>query len=393
VSGGLVMLCDVDLALADATRIHTIEVARAFAAEGLAVDLVSRGPDPDLPGVHYESAHGSDQQRVRRIATINFLAIRLLWRRRRTVKRLYVRHSWSVIPVVIASRILGYRVVCQIDGIPYGRGFKGETSRIADYAKRLALVAIGQLAHGTVAITPRIKELLVEQFGFPPAHIAVLPNGADVDFFVPMARTDAIDRMHLDHDHIHAVFCGGFHPWVDFDLLVGAFAIVHRRLPDARLLLVGDGVERDRIERMARELQVRDAVLITGAVRDRTKVRDYLGSAIVALVAFRSVVNRNGALPGKLAEYLAAGRAVVARDVPGLSEALEEAGAGIVVSEDPQAMAEAMVLLLSDTERADQLGAAGRRAAEEGYSWRSIVRRTLALFEGTSLSPASADAG
>ena len=43
-SDGLVMVCDVDLAVPDATRVHTVEVARNFAAEGLAVDLVARGP-------------------------------------------------------------------------------------------------------------------------------------------------------------------------------------------------------------------------------------------------------------------------------------------------------------------------------------------------------------
>ena len=64
-----------------------------------------------------------------------------------------------------------------------------------------------------------------------------------------------------------------------------------------------------------------------------------------------------------------------------LSEALEQAGAGIVVSEEPEAMAEAILGLLNDPARAEEFGAAGRRAAEEQYSWRSIVRRTLVLFE------------
>ncbi len=375
------MVCDVDLALADATRIHTIEVARGFAAEGLDVDLVARGPDPGIHGVHYERAAGSDSQRVRRIVTVNFFAMRLLWRRRRTIRRLYIRNSWSIMPVVIAGRMLGYRVVVQVDGIPYGRGFEGDIPIAADYAKRLMLVAMGSLAHGTVAITLRIKDLLVRQYRFPSERIAVLPNGADVDFFTPLPRPEAMGRVQLDPSHRYVVFCGGFHPWVDFDLLVNAFAIVCRQREDARLLLVGDGAERDRIERVAHQLQIGDAVLITGVVHDRTKVRDYLGAATVTLVAYHSIVNRSGALPSKLAEYLAAGRAVVAKDVPVLSEALKEAGAGIVVSGDPQAMAEAILTLLSDPAYADELGAAGRRVAEEQYSWRSIVRQTLSLFD------------
>lgn len=378
---GLVMVCDVDLAVADATRIHTIEVARAFVAEGLAVDLVARGPDPEIDGVSYWHAIGSDWQHVRRLTTINLLTICLLWKRRRGARRLYIRHSWSIMPVVIVARMLMYRVVVQIDGIPYGRGFEDDIPVAADYAKRLALVAMGGLAHGAVAITQRIKDLLVRQYRFPDERIAVLPNGADVDFFTPIPRSEAMSRVELDPSHSYAMFCGGFHPWVDFDLMIQAFAIVHRQYEHARLLLVGDGLERDRIERLASELHVRDAVVITGIIYDRERVRDYLGSATLTLVAYHSVVNRSGAFPSKLAEYLAAGRAVVAKYVPVLAEALEEAGAGIVVPGDSQSMAEAILTLLSDPGYADELGAAGRRAVEEKYSWRAIIRQTLLLFD------------
>ncbi len=284
-------------------------------------------------------------------------------------------------PIVVVGRMLGYRIVSQNDGIPFGRGFEGEISVVADYTKRLALVAMGRLAHGTVAITPQIKDLLVRQYRFPAERIAILPNGADVDFFTPMPRDEAIARVQLDPGHSYAVFCGGFHPWIDFDFLLKAFAIVHHQQNDARLLLVGDGVERDLIERVADELMIRDAVVITGVIYDRTKVKEYLGAATVTLVAHHGVVHRSGVFSSKLAEYMAAGRAVVAKYVPMLAEAIEEAGAGIVVPDDPQAMAETISGLLSDPERADELGAAGRRAVEEKYSWRAIIRQTLLLFD------------
>jgi len=378
--GGIVMLCDVDLSSADATRIHTIEVARAFAAEGIDVDLVARGPDPLLPGVRYERARGSDHQRVRRIFTINVFAARLLWNRRARVARLYVRHSWSIMLVVLVGRLLGYSVVAQIDGIPYGRDFEGDVPLAADYGKRLVLVAIGRLADGVVAITSRIRDLLVEQYRFPPAKIMVLPNGADVDFFTPLPRAEAIAAARLDPARLYVAFCGGFHPWVDFELMVGGFALARRQVQDARLLLIGDGPERVRIEEMAHELGITDDVIITGAIEDRPRIRDYLGAATAALVAYHSVVNRSGALPSKFAEYLASGRAVVAKEAPVLADALREAKAGIVVGGDTHEMSDAIVRLLLDVEYADELGAAGRRAAVERYSWAAIVRRKLELF-------------
>ena len=103
VSDGLVMVCDVDLAVPDATRVHTVEVARNFAAEGLAVDLVARGPDPHLEGVRYLQGQGADSQRATRVATLNAGVLRLLWSRRGLARRLYVRYRWSLMPVLIAG--------------------------------------------------------------------------------------------------------------------------------------------------------------------------------------------------------------------------------------------------------------------------------------------------
>jgi glycosyltransferase involved in cell wall biosynthesis len=380
-AGGLVMICDVDLGVPDATRTHTVEVAANFAREGLAVDLIARGPDPGLEGVSYHRARGSEARRARRIVDLSGRAVAVLGARRRVARRCYVRHSWSNVPILAAARVLGYRVVTQVDDVQYGRGYERDIPIAFDYVKRLAAMLMGRLAHGIVAVTPQIGALLVDQFHVPARRIAVLPNGVDVDSFQPQSRERALDRAKLDPSRRYAVFCGRFESWVDFDLLLEAFALVSREDPDARLLLVGDGPEREHVERLVGELALGDAVALTGFVADRSRVADLIGAATVALVSHRvDYIGRIGVSPTKLAEYMAAGRAVVARDVPGLREVLEENGAGVVVSGEPQAMATAIGELL-DPARADALGARGRAAAERGYTWRSIVGRTLPLFE------------
>lgn len=380
-SRALVMVCDVDLDTADATKVHTVEVARGFALAGMRVELIARGEDPSIDGVRYTAAAGVESQKLRRLLTMNARAIRLLWAHRSDGRRLYVRNSWTLLATVVTARLLRFSVVNQVDGIPFGAGFEGEVSLAADYGKRLTLLAMGRLAGGTVAITDGLKKLLVEQFRVPARRVSVLPNGADVEFFTPVDRGEAIGRLGLDPACSYVLYCGGFHMWVDFDLLLGAFASVWRRRPDARLLFVGDGAERGRIERTAAELGIDAGVMITGVVRERERIRDYLGAASVTLVAYDGLANRGGALPSKVPEYLAAGRPVVAKHVPALAEAIEEADAGIVVPGDPEAMSDAIVALLEDTQRAERLGVAARRAAVEHYSWKSIIARTLAMYD------------
>ncbi len=371
------MICDVDLELPDATRTHTIEVARGFAAEGFRVDLVTRGSDPGLTGVRHHRAHGSEGGHVYRVVDLSLRSLVVLCARRRHAERCYVRHKWSNVPIMCMARLLGYRVVTQMDNMPHGRGHEVPIPLVVDQVKRLTTALMGRVSHGIVAVTPEIKALLVDELGIPAERIAVLANGADIDFMHPLPRAEAIARAGLDPDCRYAVFCGHFQSWVDFDTLLEAFSKVAARLTDSRLLLVGDGCERERIEGEVARLQIEDSVLITGFVRDRAAVRDLLAAATVTLSAHRSKYLS----PVKLAEYLACGRAVVATELPGLKEAIEDTGAGLVIPADPQAVSEAIVALLLDPERADELGANGRRLAEELYSWRSIVHRTVPLFD------------
>jgi glycosyltransferase involved in cell wall biosynthesis len=377
---GLVMVCDVDLEVPDATRTHTIEVAANFAREGFRVDLVTRGTDPELEDVRFHRARGSEAERGRRIADLTLRTMALLCRERRRSRRCYVRYSWINIPILIAARALGYRVVVQIDDVQYGRGYEPDIALVVDYVKRGAAILMGHLAHGVVAVTPEIKRLLVDQFHGKAERIAVLPNGVDVDFFHPLPRAEAIARLGLDPALRYVVFSGGFQPWVDFSTLLRAFAIVAPRREDARLILVGDGSERPRVERQVRDLDIEDVTLMTGFVKERSTLRDYLAAATITLSANHGEYRtRIGVSPVKLAEYMACARAVIATELPGLRATIEETGAGVVAAADPDAVAEAIEDLLDPTS-ADELGAHGRRLAQESYSWRSIVRRTLPLF-------------
>lgn len=374
---GLVMLCDVDLGFPDATRTHTVEVARGFARAGLDVDLVARGPDQHVDGVRYTRARGDEHQRLIRLSTINARTVRILWKRRRTAQRFYVREKWACMPSLIAARLLGYRVVTQVDSFSYGGP---GVPVIGGYVMRVLAIVMGRLSHGILAVTPELRQLLIDFAWVPSRRVVVVRNGVDIEFFTPIARDEAIARAGLDPTCRYVVFCGGFHEWSDFDTLLRAFATVVTERPDARLLLVGDGPERVRILRLRQELGLEDVSIMTGLVHERTRVRDYLAASTVALLPYRAdLVTYTSASPVKLNEYMASGRAVVAVEIPGVREYLEDQGAGVVVPGDPKVVAEAIIGLL-DPERADRLGAAARRFAEKRLSWQRVVEQTLPLF-------------
>jgi glycosyltransferase involved in cell wall biosynthesis len=377
---GLVMLCDVDLDVPDATRTHTVEVARGFVRAGLHVSLVARGRDPELADVTYRAGNGAEHQKLRRLTTINVQAAAALWRERACADRFYVRDNWSCFPAIVLARVLGYRVVVQVDGIPYGPTAE-DPHRALDLIKRRVAIATGRLAEGQLAVTPEIKRLLVELARVPDERVSVIPNGVDLDFFTPIPRAEAIARLDLDPNRSYLVFCGGFHPWSDFETMLSAFARVRDRRSDTTLILVGDGPEREHIEATATRLGLADDVLITGMVGSRERVRDYLAAATITLLAYdTSRVDRTSASPIKLTEYLAMGRAVVAVEIPGIRPLVADSGAGLVVPGEAGALADAILELVAG-DQADRCGAAGRRLAEERLSWARVIERTLGLFE------------
>jgi glycosyltransferase involved in cell wall biosynthesis len=370
------MLCDVDFSFPDATRTHTVEVARGFALAGYDVDLVARGPDQQVDGVRYSPARGDDEQRLARLVTLNLRTIGLLWRRRRSARCFYLREKWVCAPATIVARVLGYSIVMQVDSIGFG---PGQTVGFG-WIKRLITALMGRLSHGVLAVTPELKQLLIGSMWVPADRVAVIANGVDVDFFAPMSRADAIAKLGLDPRCSYVIFCGGFHEWSDFDTLLEAFALVVAARPQARLLMVGDGPERELVRRRTRELELEDVVVMTGFVHDRTTVRDYLAAATVAVLPYRAeLVKRTSASPVKLNEYLASGRAVVAVDITGVRNLVEDSGAGLVVAGTAHEFSTAILRLLDPAE-ADRYGAAGRRLAESRLSWRSVIERTLQLF-------------
>jgi glycosyltransferase involved in cell wall biosynthesis len=382
------MVNDVSLVRLDAPTVHTREVARAFVREGFDVDLVARGPDPGLPGVRFHGGPPFRWNDPRRIYVVNGRAARVLWQRRGRVRSLYVREDWASVPAMALGRLLGYRVVLEVNDLACGPGWSyGDDlrGRVTAAVKTGLAAAAWRLSHRIVPVTRALGDLIVEGWDVDPERIVVLPNGVDAEAFVPRDRASAIAEAGLDPGRRYVAFVGALGERVAWDTFLRAFAIVARTRPDATLVIAGDGPQAADVDALVAELALGDQVIRTGFV-DRARVLRLTGAATVCLVAHRPrYQSRIGASSVKLTEYFAAGRAVVAVSMGGLREMIEESGAGIVVPpDDPDAMAAAIGDLLDDPERADAMGAAGRRAVEERWSWQAIGRELAALLDGSS---------
>jgi len=152
--------------------------------------------------------------------------------------------------------------------------------------------------------------------------------------------------------------------------LVAAAALV----PEARVMVVGEGPERRALETRIAHLGLGDRVHLLGF---RSDVPDLLaGSDLFVLPSLFE------GLPLSILEAMAAGKPVVATAIGGNDEAVVDGATGLLVPPgDPRALADAIRALLRDPERRRRLGEAGRRRAEAEFSAPAMVRRVAAVYD------------
>jgi glycosyltransferase involved in cell wall biosynthesis len=173
-------------------------------------------------------------------------------------------------------------------------------------------------------------------------------------------------------------FVGSLRPWHGLAVLLEAFAQVHRVCPAARLLIVGDGPEREALAENVRQRRLTDAVWMTGAVPAEA-VPGYLASIDVAVAPYPNLPNFYFS-PLKVYEYMAAGRAVVASNIGQLETLIVHGFNGWHVEPgNANALAEAMLLLSRDPALRRRLGQAARQTIFQNHTWDQVVERIFAM--------------
>jgi len=212
-------------------------------------------------------------------------------------------------------------------------------------------------------------EARCRELGLPPERVFWVPGAADLPRFGGAADGARIREEFKLGDAPVIVSVARLAPNRGHELLVRGFARLLEELPAARLLLVGKGETRARLEQFVTEQGLAGRVIFTG-YRDRDLPAVLAAADCFALMGAGSDESCRAAL-----EAMAAGRAVVARRVGALPETVVHGETGLLVDDErPESVEAALGGLLRDRARARAMGAAGqRRAAAEFGPERSVA--------------------
>jgi glycosyltransferase involved in cell wall biosynthesis len=358
---------------------NTVSTIEALERVGYASTLVL-GPQSEPPTVEDARARGcrvvAIDGMVREVSPARDVAAVLsLWRLFRRVRPAIVHTHTSKAGFVGRLAAWLARVPAVIHQ-PHGHIFYGYWSR-----PRTALfVALERIAaHWTdtiVTLTPReVEEHLERRIG-RPAQYAVVPSGVPTEALRRAAPPRAAARARLGlPPHAYVVAgVGRFVAIKGFDLLVAALADVVARVPDARVLLIGEGGEGAALQAQARALGVGDRLHITSTTTD-----------VIGLLAAADVLaapSRNEGMGRVLVEAMALGLPVVGTRVGGIPDVIVDGECGLLVPpEDPAALADALAELGLDAARRAKLGD-GARPRAEAFSTTVAAAAMRDIYDG-----------
>ncbi|MDQ1519615.1 MAG: hypothetical protein QOI55_688 [Actinomycetota bacterium] len=342
-----------------------------LAERGIHTRVVTRA----VPGVARRGlAHGADVMRTRvagesPAASVTYVAGGLI-DLARPGQRVDVVHAHGVLsPATIAlgASFAGVPAVVT----PLGAGAPGDLTRVQRKpGGRRRLRALVRRANFVALSTELANELYA--LGVDPERVHLIPNGFDARRFRPASAAEQEQgrrALDLPHGRFCFVFVGRLHAVKRVETAICALASV----PDAELIVVGDGPELASLERVAANVGVMPRVRFVG-VSDR--VDEYLRAADAFVLPSLAEGMSNA-----LVEAMACGLpCLVTASISGVDELLGTDRGDVVASGDVDAWAGAMRRLRDDQPRAQRLGAAAARYVHESMSLDHTADRLAALY-------------
>lgn len=245
---------------------------------------------------------------------------------------------------------------------------------------RLVYILVDRL----IAVSKAISTFLIEDKHCHPSKIALIYNGRDLNHYRAAGGGDAVRReFGVAPSDLLLVHVGRMSPQKGHAVLFKALPAVVQKFPQTKVLLVGEGDLSESLQNIVKRMELENRVVFAGF---RSDIPRFLEAA--DLVVLPSLFE---GLPLIAIEAAGVSRAMVATAVDGTPEIVLDGQTGLLAPpDDSDRLADAIVKLLGDEPLRRQMGIAARRHAEEFFTIKQQVDRTVELYESLVKAPAAA---
>lgn len=342
-----------------------------------AVELRRRGHDVQIITSRFRSGESNLAVDVERVGynllipfNKAFVDVTVGMRLRAKLRAIYREHDFDLVHVHQPTSPSLPILAIQAATCPLVATFHTTSGRslLQDAFRPLLSKVVGRL-DGRIAVSSTAADCAISYY---PGDYHIIPNGVDVERFHPRVPPFSEWR---EPGRVNLLFVGRLDPRKGLDVLLAAMPeIVRRTGGRARLLVVGDSFLRPRYEASVSGA-VRDHVRFLGHVPRQDLARWYATGDI-----FVSPATGNESFGIVLAEAMAAGRPVVASDIPGYRTVVTPEVDGVCTPPGrADRLADAVVQLVEEPERRDALAARGRTRALE-FAWPRVTEQIEAVY-------------
>jgi len=257
----------------------------------------------------------------------------------------------------------------------HGRHFPDYPRRKRMLANRLLL----RRRDRVVAVGEAVRQALIDNEGIPAGRVGVVYNGISLpDLAAPPARDEVRRELAIGPDDLVLMQVARLDYLKDHATAIRTLARVVAQRPDARLVLVGEGPERVKIEEQVRSQGLEESVRLLGLRKDVARL-------LVAADVFLLTSISEG-IPLTLIEAMAAGLPVISTQVGGVAEVVADGVSGLLApAGDDAALAQHVLRLADDAALARHMGTCGRRRAQEMFAEDRMQADYCRLYDEVSV--------
>jgi sugar transferase (PEP-CTERM/EpsH1 system associated) len=280
-------------------------------------------------------------------------------------------YNWGATDGIWLGRLAGIRHIIHNE-----HGFNVDEGNGTNWQRDAVRYLVYRLASKVIVVSGELESLLRQRYRLTPCQVARISNGIDASNY--SAEPDERRRMRAllgftEHDLVIG-FSGRLDPIKNLDLLLDVFVGYLGQDPQGRLLIVGDGPERSRLEARCQERRVRSHVVFTGM---RDNVKSYLRAMDLFLLT-----SLREQMPMTVMEAMASGLPVVATKVGEIPHMVDNGINGFVHEPDssPLVFIESLVSLM-DCGRRERMGRAARQAVAERFQENAMIEGYLSVIQ------------
>lgn len=225
-----------------------------------------------------------------------------------------------------------------------------------------------------IVVVEEQKERLVQE-GVSAEKITIVSNTVDLERFRATEKNQRV-RKQMNEDFILS-YAGGIDENRGLETLIKGFSIANKQLASTKLVIIGDGRSRPRLEKLAADYGLEESVVFPGWI-DFDQLPGWIAASDVCLIPQPANGHANTTIPHKIFQYMALGKPIITSDAKPLARIVTECQCGEYFrSDSPEDLAQVIIRMYHS---AEQYGENGKKWVNKKYNWQITSKALLEVY-------------